>query len=62
MREQDHLGPLVGELTDCRRDALDTGCIGHFTVCNRNIEIDAQEHTLPGNVGEVVESLESRHG
>ena len=57
MREQNDLAALVRDFLDRRRDALDARRIGHAAVLRRNVEIDAQQHTLAGDVG-VVERAE----
>ncbi len=57
MREQDHLAALVGDLGDGRGDALDARLVGDLAVLGGNVEVDAQEHALAGDVG-VVERAE----
>ena len=57
MREQNDLAALVRDLRDGRRDALDARRIGHPAVLRRNVEIDAQQNALAGDVG-VVERAE----
>ncbi len=43
MRQQDHLGALVGEFGDRRRGALDAGGVGHHAVLDRHVEVDAHQ-------------------
>ncbi len=57
VREQDHLAALVGDLGDGRGDALDARRVGDLAVLGGNVEVDAQEHALAGDVG-VVERAE----
>ena len=57
MREQDDLAALVRDLLDRRRDALDARRVGDAAVLGRNVEVDAQQHALAGDVG-VVEGAE----
>ena len=57
MREENDLAALARDLLDGRRDALDAGRIGDAAVLGRNVEVDAQEDALAGEVG-VVERAE----
>ena len=57
MRKQNDLAAFVRDFRDGRRDALDARRVGHAAVLRRNVEIDAQEHALAGDVG-VVERAE----
>ena len=57
MGEQDDLAALVGDLDDRRGDALDARRIGHPAVFGGNVEVDAQQDALAGDIG-VVESAE----
>src|SRR5436305_14670894 len=50
MREQDQLAALVGDLGDGRRAALDARGIRHLAVLHRDVEVDAYEHALAGEV------------
>ena len=61
MREQDHLGALVGELGDRRRHALDAGRVGDHAVFRRHVEVGAHEHALALHVG-MVEGSKRGHG
>jgi hypothetical protein len=61
MREQDHLGSLVGKLGDGRRNPFDAGGVGDRTVVvERHVEIDAHEHALSLGV-DVVQRAECGH-
>ncbi|EGE56036.1 hypothetical protein RHECNPAF_770084 [Rhizobium etli CNPAF512] len=62
MGEQDHLGALLGQFEDRRRHTLDARRIGDLAILDRNVEVDADEHALAADVGEIVEGLECRHG
>ena len=57
MGEKNDLAALAGDLLDGRRDAFDAGRIRHTAVFGRNVEVDAQENALAGDVG-VVERAE----
>ena len=57
MREQDHLGALVGDLGDGVRHALDAGAVGDHAVLHRHVEIGAHQHALSLHV-DVVEGAE----
>ncbi len=57
MRKKDHLAAFAGDFLDGRRDALDAGRIRHAPVFGRNVEVDAQQDSLAGDVG-VVEGAE----
>lgn len=59
MGEQDDLGALLGQFADGRRDALDAGRVGDHAVLDRHVEIDAHQNALAGDVGQIVEGLES---
>ena len=61
MREQDHLGALVGDLGDRVRHALDAGGVGDHAVLHRHVEIDAHQHAFALHV-DVVEGAERAHG
>ena len=50
MRKQNDLAALVRNLRDGRCNALDARRVGHATVLRRNIEIDAQQNALAGQV------------
>jgi len=60
MRQQDHLAALVGEFVDGRRNFVDAGCVGDFAVLHRHVQVHAQQHAFPFNVG-VIEAAEGRH-
>ena len=60
MREQDHLGALVGDLGDGGRHALDAGGVGDHAVLHRHVEVDAHQHALALHV-DVVEGAERVH-
>ena len=62
MREQNDLAALVRDLRDRRRDALDARRIGHAAVLRRNVEIDAQQHALAGDVGVIERAERLCHG
>src|SRR5664279_3295097 len=61
MREQDHLGALVGDLGDGVRHALDAGGVGDNTVLHRHVEVDAHQHAFALHV-DVVKGAERAHG
>ena len=61
MRKQNDLAALVRDLRDRRRDAFDARRIGHPAVLRRNIEIDAQENALAGEVGVVERAKRFAH-
>ena len=61
MREQDHLGALVGDFGDGVRHALDAGGVGDHAVLHRHVEVGAHQHALALHVG-VVEGAERAHG
>ncbi len=58
MGEEDDFGALAGQFEYRRRHALDTGRVGNLAVFDRHIEVDAHEHALAGDVGEIVEGFE----
>ena len=62
MREQNDLGALVGEFRDGRRDALDTGCVGHLAVGDRHVEVDAYQHPLASDVADLSRVLNAAIG
>ena len=62
MGEKDDLGAFVGQFEDCRRNALDAGHIGDLAICHGNVQVNAHENALSGNLEEIVEGLECRHG
>ena len=55
MGEQNDLGVGPGKLQDRRRDALDARRVGDLAVLDGDVEVDAQEHALPGDVADIVE-------
>ena len=57
MRKQNDLAAFVRDFLNRRRDAFDARRIGHPPVLRRNVEIDAQENALAGDVG-VIERAE----
>jgi hypothetical protein len=61
MREQDHLGALVGDLGNRARHALDAGGIGDDAVLHRHVEVDAHQDAFALHVG-MIESAERAHG
>ena len=62
MGEKNDLAALVGDLRDGRRDALDARRIGHPAVLGRNVEVDAQQHALAGDIGVVEGAERFAHG
>ena len=61
MRQQDHLGALVRQFDDRRRDAFDPCHVGDLAVLHRHVEIDPQEHALSREVVNIVEGPEAVH-
>ena len=61
MRQQQHLGPGIGQFEDRRRDRLGPGQVGCPPVLHRQVEIDANQRDLAAHVAEIVESLEAGH-
>ncbi len=61
MRQQDHLGALVGDLGDGGRHALDARCVADDAVLNRDVQVDAHQHALSLHV-DVVKGAERAHG
>ena len=61
MGKQNDFCALGGQFQNGRRNAFDTGCVRHLAICDRHVEINADENALSGNVVEVVEGLESGH-
>ena len=53
MGKKNDLAALAGDLLDSRRDAFDAGRIRYTAVFGRNVEVDAQENALAGNLGAV---------
>ena len=53
MREQNDLAALVGDLLHRLRNAFDASLVGDAAVLGWNVEVDAQEHALAGDVGVV---------
>ena len=61
MRQQDHLGALVGDFGDRGRHALDAGGVGDHAVLHRHVEVDAHQHAFALYV-DMVEGAERAHG
>ena len=62
MGEQEHLGALLGQFEDGRLRRLDPSHIGGGPVLHRQIEVDAHQRHLAGEVGgEIVQCLEISH-
>jgi hypothetical protein len=62
MCKQHHLGLLVGEFDDGRRDALDASGVSDLAVVtHRHVEIDPDEHALALDVADVIEGPEMGH-
>ena len=62
MREQQHLGAAVGEFEDGRLDRLDPRHVAGAPFDHRQVEIDADQCNLAGEVGgKIVEGLELAH-
>ena len=61
MREQQDLGTLFGEFEDGRLDRLDARNVGGRTILHRQVEIDAYQRDLAGDVTEIVQGLEAAH-
>ncbi len=57
MGEKNDLAAFVRDLRDRRRHPLDARRIGHAAVLRRNVEIDAQQHALAGDI-DVIERAE----
>ena len=60
MRQQDHFRALAGNLPDRRQDAVDARRVGDAAIFHRDVEVDAQQHALAGEIG-LIEGLESSH-
>ena len=61
MRKQDDFRFLAGKLQHGRRDALDTGRVGHLAVGDRHVEVDTDQHPFALDVADPIERLESGH-
>ncbi len=55
VREEDHLGALVRELGDGRRDGVEAGAVADLAVRHGDVEVHAGEDALAGHVADVVE-------
>ena len=62
MREKNDLAAFVRDFRDGRRDALDARRIGHAAAFRRNVEIDAQQHALAGDIGVIERAERFAHG
>ncbi len=54
MRQQQHLGALVRQFENGVLRGLDAGDVGRRTVLHRQVEIDADQRNLAGEIAEVV--------
>ena len=61
MGEQQDLGALVGELENGRLHRLDASHVGGRAILHRQIEVDAYQRDLAGDVAEVVQGPEAAH-
>jgi hypothetical protein len=61
MREQQDLGPGVGQLEDRRRDRAGAGQVGHPPVGHRQVEVDAHQRDLAVDRADLVQRAKGRH-
>ena len=63
MRQQQHLGPAPCEFEDGWLHRLDPRHIGGRTILHRQVEIDAHQRNLAGEIGgQIIEGFELGHG
>ena len=60
MREKDSLAAFLQNFQNSRRNFIDPRRVCNATIFDRNVDINARQDSLPGEV-HIVESLEAAH-